>query len=153
MKIIFTFRNTLFFKIKYLNMIYEKGYMEVIKIYKNKNDTQFRRSIGWLEDFKIPYEIISKTGLLPQDIKQILKLSDKGFEDILISKKKATELHRMLLENCNEMKVEELIEFLLEHQSMLRSPILFDEKHLLIGYNSDAIRVFIPRFRRTFSTK
>lgn len=121
----------------------------MIKIYKSKNDAQFKRSIRWLDNFQIPYEIITKTGLLFEDLKQILSLSDKGFEEILVSKEKGTRVYSTLPENFDEMHVEELIEFLLNHQSVLKTPIIFDEHHLLIGYNSEAIRVFMRRIRKT----
>lgn len=120
----------------------------MLKIYKSKNDEPFKRSICWLDKFKIPYKIITKTELLFEDLKQILSLSDKGFEEILVSKKKGPRVYNTLPENFDEMHVEELIEFLLRHQSVLKTPIIFDESHLLIGYNSEAIRVFAPRIRK-----
>lgn len=121
----------------------------MIKIYTSKNDASFKRSTRWLDSFQIPYEIITKTRLRFEDLKHILYLSNKGFDDILVSKEKGTRIYSTLTENFDEMHVEELIKFLLNHQVVLKTPIIFDEHHLLIGYNSEAIRVFAPRIRKT----
>ncbi|WP_285119996.1 ArsC/Spx/MgsR family protein [Lactococcus petauri] len=67
----------------------------------------------------------------------ILSLTDNGFHDIL---KKKWEKNNIQLINFNEG-----INYILENTDLLRSPIIFDEKKLLIGYNSDEIRVFIPK--------
>lgn len=119
----------------------------MIKIYKNRSDAQYSRVTRWLEGFHLPYKVISQTGLLHEDLKHILHLTDGGFEEILVSKEKAPKIYEMVPENFYEMRVDEVIHYLLTHQKLLKSPLAFDENHLLVGYNSEKIRVFVPRVR------
>lgn len=119
----------------------------MIKIYKNRNNKQYKQIVNWLDDFCLSYRIVTHTGLLYEDLKQILHLSDKGFEEILVSRDRAPKIYKMLPENFFEMSVDEMINFILDNQKLLKSPLVFDNNHLLVGYNSEKIRVFVPRVR------
>ena len=41
--------------------------------------------------------------------------------------------------------MDELINLIYKYPSLLKRPILFDNKRLQIGYNEDEIRRFLPR--------
>lgn len=80
-----------------------------------------------------------------RELIHILSLTDNGFYDILKksgSKDSQTEERKRSIQL---MKFNEGIKFILENTDLLRSPIIFDEKKLIIGYNSDEIRVFLPK--------
>lgn len=80
-----------------------------------------------------------------RELIHILSLTDNGFYDILKksgSKDSQTEERKR---SIHLMKFNEGIKFILENTDLLRSPIIFDEKKLIIGYNSDEIRVFLPK--------
>lgn len=119
----------------------------MIKVYKSKSDAQYNRVTKWLDSFYLPYKVISQTGLLYDDLKQILYLTDEGFEDILVSKAKAPQVYKKVPENILEMNVDELIKFILTYQKLLKTPLVFDDNNLLVGYNSEQIRIFVPRIR------
>lgn len=42
----------------------------------------------------------------------------------------------------------QLISLISEHPSLLRRPIIVDEKRMQIGFNEDEIRAFLPRSYR-----
>ncbi|WP_232245092.1 ArsC/Spx/MgsR family protein [Lactococcus lactis] len=44
----------------------------------------------------------------------------------------------------DQISTEQMIQFILKNQQLLRSPITFDDRRLLIGYNNEDIRTFIP---------
>ena len=43
------------------------------------------------------------------------------------------------------MTVKELKDFIIEHPSVLKRPIIVDDDKMQVGYNDDDIRVFVPK--------
>ncbi|MFK4887470.1 ArsC/Spx/MgsR family protein [Lactococcus petauri] len=119
----------------------------MIKIYKNRDDSQYKKATNLLERFNLPYVVVTKTGLLYDDLQHILYLSERGFEDILVSRDQAPKVYKEVPEDFYEKTVKEMIQYILSHQRLLKNPLIFDENHLSVGYNAENIRVFVPRLR------
>lgn len=114
----------------------------MIKIYQKSSSNQSaERVTSWFKKRNIPYVVISKTSLCKEDIVRVLELSNKGFEEIIVSESKAPKLYSELRSSCD---MDQMIQFILKNQQLLRSPITFDDRRLLIGYNNEDIRTFIP---------
>ena len=47
--------------------------------------------------------------------------------------------------DIDSMKINDLIKFIQENPSVLKRPIMIDERRFQVGYNSEEIRVFIPK--------
>ncbi len=47
--------------------------------------------------------------------------------------------------DLDELSVRQLIELIELYPSLLRRPIILDEKRMQIGFNEDEIRAFLPR--------
>ena len=78
----------------------------------------------------------------------MLALSENGFDSLIISKVKAKKcwtLSGLQTLEYEELTVKQMIDFLLKHPWLLRTPILFEEDRLLVVYNGEEIRMFIPR--------
>lgn len=119
----------------------------MIKIYQKSSSNQSaERVTSWFKKRNIPYVVISKTSLCKEDIVRVLELSNKGFEEIIVSESKAPKLYSGLRSSCDmdQISTEQMIQFILKNQQLLRSPITFDDRRLLIGYNNEDIRTFIP---------
>lgn len=43
------------------------------------------------------------------------------------------------------MSINELIKFIQDNPSVLKRPIMIDERRFQVGYNAEEIRVFIPK--------
>lgn len=78
-----------------------------------------------------------------------MSISEKGFEEILVTKEKASESVLSIYSqfDIDSLKTDELIEIVLMFPQLLKTPIIFDDKKLLIGYNREEIRIFLPRSR------
>ena len=121
--------------------------MKMIKIYQKSSSNQSaERVTSWFKKRNIPYVVISKTSLCKEDIVRVLELSNKGFEEIIVSESKSPKLYSELRSSCDmdQILTEQMIQFILKNQQLLRSPITFDDRRLLIGYNNEDIRTFIP---------
>ena len=119
----------------------------MIKIYTSPSCSSCRKVKKWFNEQNIPYvekNIFSAT-LNENELKEILIKSENGTEDIIATKSKIVKESGVDLEN---MTINELISFIRANPSVLKRPIMVDDRKIQVGYNPEDIRVFIPRARR-----
>ncbi len=124
----------------------------MIKIYTSPSCSSCRKVKKWFEIQKIPYEernIFSAT-LNENELKQMLEKTENGTEDIISTRSKIIKEQNLDVES---MTIKELISFIRENPSVLKRPIMVDERRILVGYNEEEIRTFIPMHRRNTDTK
>ncbi|MEY8515233.1 ArsC/Spx/MgsR family protein [Lactococcus taiwanensis] len=127
----------------------------MIKLYKRKvsGDLSCKKAEEWLIRHSLPYRIITPQNITYDLVQEMLSLSENGFEDILLSRTKGQKTWEAVKKNFSEKKLSqmttnELIKCIEKKPCLLKSPIIFNEKCLLSGYNSDEIRAFLPRIQR-----
>lgn len=92
-------------------------------------------------------ERLLKKPLDVHEIKKILALAENGFDDLVNSR---TKKFQALEIDENECSTEYLIEILIKNPSMIKLPIIIDEKKIVIGFNEREIRCFLTKeYRRT----
>ena len=119
----------------------------MIKIYTSPSCSSCRKVKKWFNEQNIPYvekNIFSAT-LNENELKEILIKSENGTEDIISTKSKIVKETGI---DINGMTIKELISFIRENPSILKRPIMVDDRKIQVGYNPEDIRVFIPRARR-----
>ena len=75
----------------------------------------------------------------------MISKSENGTDDIISTRSK------IVLENdidFDSMTISELCDFVLANPSILKRPIIVDDRRLQVGYNEEEIRTFIPRAKR-----
>ena len=119
----------------------------MIKIYTSPSCSSCRKVKKWFENQKIPFEEhnIFAAILDEKEIKDILFKSENGFDDIISSRSKIVKEKNI---NFESMTVKELITFVRENPSVLKRPIMVDDRRIQVGYNEEEIRIFIPKARR-----
>lgn len=120
----------------------------MIVAYSMGKNTSDRNVIEWFDARKMIVYKKRINNISKEDLLHILKLSEQGLLEILKSSTSAKAPLKSKLDIINRLNFNESLNFILKHPEVLRSPIVFDEKHLLIGYNSDEIRQFIPQCYR-----
>lgn len=119
----------------------------MIKIYTSPSCSSCRKVKKWFTEQKIPYiekNIFSST-LNEAELKEILAKSENGTEDIISERSKIVKENGLDLDN---MTIKSLIEFIRANPSVLKRPIILDDRRIQVGYNEEEIRSFIPRARR-----
>lgn len=117
----------------------------MIILYYGVSSRMSRQAIAWLSDYEIEVKQKRIEQISRKDLKHILLLSENGFQDILKSARgDGTRIHAVR-EQLNFLSFEKALDCLMEHQDILRVPIIFDERRLVIGYNSESIRTFITK--------
>lgn len=116
----------------------------MINLYVSSSCTSCRKARAWLKKHDIPFKErnIFSEPLTKEDIVNILRLTENGTEEIISTRSKAfQELHV----NLDDLSIDQLLDFVEKNPSLLRRPIIMDDRRLQVGYNDDEIRRFLPR--------
>ena len=116
----------------------------MIKVYTSPSCTSCRKARAWLQANQLEFEEknIFAEPLTESEIKKILAATEGGVQDIISTRSK---IYEKLGIDFNELTLKQMIVLFKEYPSLLRRPILIDEKRILIGFNEDEIRSFVPR--------
>ena len=116
----------------------------MVTLYTTPSCTSCRKARAWLEEHQIPYteRNIFSEPLSLQEIKDILRMTEEGTEDIVSTRSKA---YSDLNIEISEISLNDFYRIVQEQPGLLRRPIMIDEKRLQIGFNVDEIRRFLPR--------
>lgn len=119
----------------------------MIKIYTSPSCRSCRKAKDFFKKEDIPYQEknIFVTTLNDDELKDMLTKSENGTEDIISARSKIIKEKNIDLDS---MSIKELIAFIRENPSVLKRPIMVDDRKIQVGYNPEEIRVFIPHEKR-----
>ena len=83
-----------------------------------------------------------------EKFKQAARLEAYASYSEFVRRTALIEASRIIKENdidIDSMKINDLIKFIQENPSVLKRPIMIDERRFQVGYNAEEIRVFIPK--------
>ncbi|MFB9768875.1 Spx/MgsR family RNA polymerase-binding regulatory protein [Lactiplantibacillus modestisalitolerans] len=115
-----------------------------VNLYYSTSSKSSRSARAWLVANNIPFnerDIIANP-LDRDELKQVLRLTENGFEDIVSTRSKA---FKALHIDLADLGFNQLLDLLVEKPQLLKRPILYDGRRLQIGYNEEDIRAFLPR--------
>ena len=119
----------------------------MINLYLSPSCTSCRKARVWFNSYGVPFEEhnILTQPMTAEDLKSILAKTENGTEDIISTRSK---VFQKLNVDVDELTMNQLISLISEYPSLLRRPIIVDEKRMQIGFNEDEIRAFLPRSYR-----
>ena len=119
----------------------------MINLYLSPSCTSCCKARVWFNSYGVPFEEhnILTQPMTAEDLKSILAKTENGTEDIISTRSK---VFQKLNVDVDELTMNQLISLISEHPSLLRRPIIVDEKRMQIGFNEDEIRAFLPRSYR-----
>ncbi|MFV0556412.1 MAG: transcriptional regulator Spx [Lactovum sp.] len=120
----------------------------MVDLYLSPSCTSCRKARTWLADHKVSYNEhnIFTQSISAEALRDILSKTDNGTDDIISMRSK---IFQKLDLDIDSLSINELIKLIEENPSLLRRPIIIDDKRLQIGFNEDDIRAFLPRnYRR-----
>ncbi|MBS4762222.1 transcriptional regulator Spx [Carnobacteriaceae bacterium zg-ZUI252] len=116
----------------------------MITLYTSPSCASCRKARAWLQEHDIAYverNIISEP-LSIEEIKNILRVTEDGTEEIISQRSKT---FKKLNVPLDELPLSRLLELIHDNPTLMRRPILIDDKKLQVGFNEDEIRRFLPR--------
>ena len=117
---------------------------DMLRIYTAPSCASCRKVKNWLKENNIPYieKNIFSTLLRADELRELLIRSENGTDDIISKRSKIIKENKV---DIDDMSVNQLISFIQENPSILKRPIIIDERRFQVGYNAEEIRAFIPR--------
>lgn len=117
---------------------------KMVDLYVSPSCTSCRKAKAWLEKHNIPYKErnIFSEPLTKRELLQILRMTENGTEEIISTRSRA---FQQLKINLDDLSIDKLLDLLEKNPSLLRRPIIMDDRRLQVGYNEDEIRRFLPR--------
>ncbi|MCK9199190.1 MAG: Spx/MgsR family RNA polymerase-binding regulatory protein [Bacilli bacterium] len=115
----------------------------MLKVYTSPSCSSCRKVKEWLKNKNIEYieKNIMSSILNEKELKEILAKSENGTDDIISKRSKIIKESKV---DVDKMKVPELISFIRANPTILKRPIIVNDRMIQVGYNSEEIRVFIP---------
>lgn len=116
----------------------------MINLYVSPSCTSCRKAKSWLDEQELDYveKNIYHDPLTKEEIKEILMLTDEGTGEIISYRSQA---YQNLDVDIEDLSMSELLDLFTEQPSLIRRPIIMDDRRLQIGYNEEEIRCFLPR--------
>ena len=116
----------------------------MITLYVSPSCTSCRKAKAWLEEQNLEFneKNIFHEPLTKEEIKQILSLTEEGTSELISYRSQA---YQALSEDIDDLSLNELLELFENEPSLIRRPIIMDDRRLQIGYNEEEIRCFLPR--------
>ena len=118
--------------------------MKKVILYSRSDSVSCRKARNWLSYNRIPFEEkrIYKGKFEADELKKILKLLPTGVDDLVSTRSKA---YANLRVNLDELLLSEAIQLFINTPSLIKVPILVQENKVLVGFNEEIVRVFIPK--------
>ena len=116
----------------------------MIKIYTSPSCSSCRKAKKWFEKYNIPYveRSIFSPNLNANELKELLEKSENGTDDIISLRSKVVKEGNV---DFDSMSISQMIEFIRKNPSVLKRPIMVDDRRIQVGYNAEEITTFIPR--------
>ena len=116
----------------------------MITLFLSPSCTSCRKARAWLMDHKVPFleHNIMTSPLSNVELRKILSLTENGTDDIISTRSK---IFQKLDVDVEDLSISELLKLIEQNPSLLRRPIILDDKRMQIGFNEDEIRAFLPR--------
>lgn len=73
---------------------------------------------------------------------QVLRMTENGTEEIISTRSRTFQNLKI---NLDDLSIDQIIDLVEKNPSLLRRPIIMDDRRLQVGYNEDEIRRFLPR--------
>jgi|SRR5690554_1154918 len=115
----------------------------MIVLYSSPGCASCRKVRHWLKDHNLKFieKNIFTSMLSEKEIKYLLMRTDNGAEDIISKRSKIMQESPI---DLDELSISELITFIQRHPSVLKRPIVMNQRSFLIGYDEEEIEAFLP---------
>ena len=116
----------------------------MLNLYTSPSCTSCRKAKAWLKEHDISFKErnIFANPLNKEEIMQVLRMTENGTEEIISTRSRTFQNLKI---NLDDLSIDQLIDLVEKNPSLLRRPIIMDDRRLQVGYNEDEFRRFLPR--------
>lgn len=122
----------------------------MIVVYTSPGCASCRKVKKWLKDHELKYieKNIFTTLLNDVEIRHLLNRSENGTDDIISKRSKIIQENKVDIES---MSTTQLIEFIKQNPSVLKRPIIVNDRVFQVGFDEEEIDAFIPQNLRNIA--
>lgn len=121
----------------------------MITFYYDISNSSCRQANRWFVEHKIKINKKRVEHISRRDLIHSLSLSNNGFPDILKCTSRASMDLLKQVKSVENMAFSEGVDYILKHPEVLKTPIILDRNKLVVGYNSENMRIFLSRRYRS----
>lgn len=126
----------------------------MIYLYYRQRCTSTPKAIKWFKKYKINIYLKPIGQISRKEIVTALASTDRGISELVKHLSHGSNEDACKIRLIKTMLLNEAIDYLKVNPDLLRSPIIIEKNKVLIGYNSEQIRMFLPKeYRRKFLNK
>ncbi|MCY9806299.1 transcriptional regulator Spx [Lentilactobacillus senioris] len=116
----------------------------MLNLYVAPSSASSRKARAWLTEHNIDFKErnINSKPLNTDEVKQILRLTENGSEDIISTR---SNIFKKLNLDIDNLSVSQLVDLIVKYPDLMKRPIIFDDHRLEVGFNEEEIRRFLPR--------
>lgn len=116
----------------------------MLKIYTISSNQETKEAERWLYAHKVKFIEVDllKELVSTEEILRIVSLTEHGVEEIIETE---TRPYTRLNLNIKDLKLEDFMELLEENATLLKVPLMLDEKQLQIGFDEDKMQRFLEK--------
>lgn len=116
----------------------------MLKIYTISSNQETKEAEHWLYAHKVKFVEVDvlKERVSTEEILRIVSLTEHGVEEIIATETRA---YTRLNLNFNDLKLEDFMELLEENATLLKVPLMLDEKQLQMGFDEDKMQRFLEK--------
>lgn len=116
----------------------------MLNLYVAQSSASSRKARAWLKSHHIDFKErnINSNPLNADEVKQILRLTENGSEDIISTR---SNIYKKLNLDLDNLTVSQLVDLVVKYPDLIKRPIIFDDHRLEVGFNEEEIRRFLPR--------
>ena len=116
----------------------------MLNLYTSPSCTSCRKAKAWLKEHDISFKErnIFANPLNKEEIMQVLRMTENGTEEIISTRSRTFQNLKI---NLDDLSIDQLIDLVEKNPSLLRRPIIMEDRRLQVGNNEDEIRRFLPR--------
>lgn len=115
----------------------------MIILYTSPGCASCRKAKQWLKDNSLTFveKNIFTTLLKEDEIKYLLQRSENGTADLISTRSK---VFQELDKDLDDLSIKELVDLIQQNPSIMKRPIIVNEKNFVVGYDDDEITSFVP---------
>ncbi|WP_259753607.1 ArsC/Spx/MgsR family protein [Lactococcus lactis] len=121
----------------------------MIRLYYRQRCTSSPKAIQWFKKYKLDIHISTMGQVSREEIITVLASTDNGISELIKHPSHGSEEDASKIRLIKTMTLNEAIDYIKVNPNLLRSPIIIEKDKVLIGYNPEQIRMFLPKeYRR-----
>ena len=121
----------------------------MIKVYYKRGCNSSRKALSWFKNQKIQVYKKNINKITVDEIIILLSSTDGGVEELLKKPNEKNYGEKNKISDLMDMNLNKAISFLEAYPSLFRTPIIIKDNNILVGYNIEEIRKYIPqKYRR-----